>query len=749
MANELETRAINVIRGLAMDAVQKANSGHPGTAMALAPLAHVLHTRIMRYDATEPDWPDRDRFILSAGHASMLLYSMLYLTGFGLTLDDIKAFRQWGSRTPGHPEHGHAPGIEVTTGPLGQGFANGVGMAIAEANLRARFGADVCDHRIFAICSDGDLSEGVSHEAGSLAGHLGLGRLVYVYDDNHITIDGTTEIALTDDAGKRFEAYGWHVVHAGEVAEDTDALEAALRDGHGRGGPALAHHPAQPHRLPLPQLHRHPQGPRRAARRRRDRPGEGDPRHAGRGLLGARRRPRPLPGGRPPGRRRAGGLGRAPGAAPVGRSRKWPRSTKPASPGGAGSAGSRSCRRGRPASRSPPGRPAPTPSTPSPASCPASSAAAPTSPGTPAPSCRGFGVFSPEDRKGRQIYFGVREHGMGSAMNGMALHGGALPFGGTFLIFSDYMRGAVRLAALEQARTAFVWSHDSVGLGEDGPTHQPIEHLASLRAIPGLRVIRPADANETSQCWRVHINSDGPSAFILSRQKLPVLEGTAERAEAGVARGAYVLVDEPGDLDLVLIGTGSEVSVCVEAQKALSGSGVSARVVSMPCWELFELLSEERAGGGAAARRPDPGGGGGHHARAGSASPTTPSASTGSGRRPPGPPPWRIWVSRRERRRPGPGPARLWRAGTAGATTGAPPASGAPPPRGASSHDTVVTHRPAERVRPEPLVRQHPPVPPGGRRPGPDDRPRTGSGASRRTRRSSRRPSRPATSTTT
>ncbi|HYT38113.1 MAG TPA: transketolase, partial [Acidimicrobiia bacterium] len=231
MANELETRAINVIRGLAMDAVQKANSGHPGTAMALAPLAHVLHTRIMRYDAADPAWPDRDRFILSAGHASMLLYAMLHLTGFGLTLDDLKQFRQWGSRTAGHPEHGHAAGIEVTTGPLGQGFANGVGMAIAEANLRARFGADVCDHRIFAICSDGDLSEGVSHEAGSLAGHLKLGRLVYVYDDNHITIDGKTEISLTDDAGKRFEAYGWHVIRAGEVAEDTDALERALREG--------------------------------------------------------------------------------------------------------------------------------------------------------------------------------------------------------------------------------------------------------------------------------------------------------------------------------------------------------------------------------------------------------------------------------------------------------------------------------------------------------------------------------------
>src|SRR6266540_1939294 len=228
---ELERRAIDVIRGLSMDAVQKANSGHPGTPMALAPLAHVLYTRILKFDATDPDWPDRDQFVLSNGHASMLLYSLLYLTGYGLDLEDIKQFRQWGSRTAGHPEHGHAPGIEVTTGPLGQGFANGVGMAIAEANLRARFGPGVCDHRIFAICSDGDLSEGVSHEAGSLAGHLGLGRLVYVYDDNHITIDGTTELALSDEAGKRFEAYGWHVVRAGEVAEDTEALEAALREG--------------------------------------------------------------------------------------------------------------------------------------------------------------------------------------------------------------------------------------------------------------------------------------------------------------------------------------------------------------------------------------------------------------------------------------------------------------------------------------------------------------------------------------
>jgi transketolase len=595
MANELETRAINVIRGLAMDAVQKANSGHPGTAMALAPLAHVLHTRIMRYDATAPDWPDRDRFILSAGHASMLLYASLYLTGYGLELDDIKAFRQWGSRTPGHPEHGHAPGIEVTTGPLGQGFANGVGIAIAEANLRARFGADVCDHRIFAICSDGDLSEGISHEAASLAGHLGLGRLVYVYDDNHITIDGETEIALTDDAAKRFEAYGWHVVQAGEVAEDLDALEGALRDGvaeedrptlvilrshigwpspnftdtpKAHGEPLGAEEivrvkeilgmPAEDFWVPDDVLGLYREAGRRGASEREAWAGRVEQFHssapdlaeeyeaclAGRGRVGWEQKLPSWPTGESVATRAACAdvLGAVAGLVPglIG--------------GGADLTGNTGTK------------------------------------------LSGFGVFSPEDRKGRQIYFGVREHAMGAALNGMALHGGVLPFGGTFLIFSDYMRGAVRLAALSQARSAFVWSHDSVGLGEDGPTHQPIEHLPSLRAIPGLRVIRPADANETAQAWRVHLTSDGPTAFVLSRQKLPVLEGTAERAEAGVARGAYVLVEEPGDLDVVLVGTGSEVSVCVGAQKILTDAGVSARVVSMPCWELFELLPpEERA----------------------------------------------------------------------------------------------------------------------------------------------------------
>jgi transketolase len=596
MANELETKAINVIRGLAMDAVQKANSGHPGTAMALAPLAHVLYTRIMRYDAADPAWPDRDRFILSAGHASMLLYAMLYLTGTGgsdgLTLDDIKDFRQWGSRTAGHPEYGHAPGIEVTTGPLGQGFANGVGMAIAEENLRARFGSGICDHRIFAICSDGDLSEGISHEAASLAGHLGLGRLVYVYDDNHITIDGETEIALNDDAGKRFESYGWHVVRAGEVAEDTEALEAALREGIAEEErPSLiilrSHigYPS-PNFTDTPKAHGEPLGAEEVARVKEIlgmppedfwSPDEVLDLYRQAGRRGSTERE--AWGRRVEQFRTAESeLAEEYDACLAGRGRLGWEQKLPSWPAGEQIATRAAC-------------------------ADALNAIAGLVPGllgggadltgNTGTKLSGFGVFSREDRKGRQLYFGVREHGMGSSMNGMALHGGVLPFGGTFLIFSDYMRASVRLAALEQARTAFVWSHDSVGLGEDGPTHQPIEHLASLRAIPGLRVIRPADANETAQAWRVHIDSDGPSAFILSRQKLPVLEGTAERAEAGVARGAYVLVDEPGDLDLVLIGTGSEVSVCVEAQKTLAESGTSARVVSMPCWEQFQLLSAE------------------------------------------------------------------------------------------------------------------------------------------------------------
>jgi len=594
LATDLESRAINVIRGLAMDAVQQANSGHPGTPMALAPLAHVLWTRVMRYDASAPDWPDRDRFVLSNGHASMLLYAMLYLTGYGLELDDLKRFRQWGSRTPGHPEHHELPGIEVTTGPLGQGFANGVGIAIAEAHLRARFGSDVCDHHVFAFCGDGDLEEGVSHEAASLAGHLALSRLVYVYDDNHISIDGPTELAYTDDVPKRFEAYGWRVIQLGEAANDLDALERGLREGV-----------AETERPTLLVLRSHIGYPS---------PKWQDTAHAHGSPLGEDevRTVKEILGMPADERfwvpddvlalyREAGVRGRPHREA-------WERRVgvlRQREPERADDFELCLHRRARSGWE-----------TKLPAFTPGDSIATRAASGTVLNSVldvvpgliaggadltentgtelKNVEAIEPGQYAGRQLHFGVREHGMGSVMNGMALTGGTLPAGGTFLVFSDYERPAVRLAALSDAKVAFVFTHDSVGLGEDGPTHQPVEHVMSLRTIPKLRVIRPADANEVAQAWRIHIDGDGPTAMILTRQAVPVLEGTAERAPVGVARGAYTLVDEdPGRLDLVLIGTGSEVSVCVGARELLVARGLSVRVVSMPCWELFAALPED------------------------------------------------------------------------------------------------------------------------------------------------------------
>lgn len=581
----LEQRAINVIRGLAMDAPQAANSGHPGTAMALAPLAHVLWTRLMSYDASAPDWPDRDRFVLSAGHASILLYSMLHLTGYGLTLDDLKDFRQWGSQTPGHPEVHHTAGVEVTTGPLGQGFANGVGMGVAERSLRARFGPELCDHRTYVICSDGDLMEGISHEAASLAGHLKLGRLVYVYDDNHISIDGDTDLSYSDDAARRFEGYGWHVEQLGEIANDTDALEAALRragdddeapsllilrshigwpspnftdtaDAHGNplGDDEIA---ATKDVLGLPadqtfwvpddvrELYRSAGrrgGERREAWEKRLAAWNGD-REAYEACIGLRGVPGwqdALPSWEP-GDKIA--TRKASGACLQALADKVPGLMG----GGADLTGNT---------------------------------------GT---VIKDHGVFSADEPAGRQMYFGVREHGMGGVMNGMAAHGGVLPVGGTFFVFSDYMRPAVRLAAMSEYKEIFSFTHDSVGLGQDGPTHQPIEHLASLRAMPQLRLIRPADGNETAAAWRVALESEGPTALVLTRQNLPVLDGTAG---GEVDRGAYVLrdVDDP---QIVLIGTGSEVAVCLGAADLLDGNGLATRVVSMPSWDLFAVQGDE------------------------------------------------------------------------------------------------------------------------------------------------------------
>lgn len=587
---DLEQRAINVIRGLAMDAPQAANAGHPGTAMALAPLAHVLWTRIMRYDASDPEWPDRDRFVLSCGHACILLYSMLHLTGYNMSLDDLRAFRQWGSRTPGHPEVDHARGIEVTTGPLGQGFANAVGLGVAERWLRTRFGPEVCDHHTFVICSDGDLEEGISHEAASLAGHLGLGRLVYVYDNNHISIDGPTELALSDDPVGRFRAYGWHAEDVGEIANDTHALEAALRraiDADDR--PSLivlrSHigYPS-PNFTDNAEAHGSPLGEEEVRTTKE--------------ILGL-----------PPDEtfyvpddvlefyREAGRRGHAD-------REQW----QTRFDGWNGDKGEwEACQRGEPydgwSSKLPRWEPGEKLATRK-ASNACLDAVADLVPGLVTGSADLTGntgvklgeaaTLSADEPGGRQIHFGIREHAMGAVMSGMAEHGGILPVGGTFLVFSDYMRPAVRLAALGNVHVVYSWTHDSVGLGEDGPTHQPIEHLAALRAMPGLRVVRPADANETATAWRVAIEREGPTALILTRQSVPVLEGTA--GNEGVLAGAYVLdeVGEPSaDLDLVLVGTGSEVSLCVDAAHELAHEGFRVRVVSMPSWELFDEQDDD------------------------------------------------------------------------------------------------------------------------------------------------------------
>jgi transketolase len=587
---DIERRAIAVIRGLAMDAPHAARSGHQGTAMALAPLAHVLWSRIMRYDASDPEWPDRDRFVLSAGHASILLYSMLHLTGEGLELDDLEAFRQWGSRTPGHPEVHHTAGVEVTTGPLGQGFANAVGMAMTERWLRSRFGPEAIDHRTFVIAGDGCLSEGISHEAASLAGFQRLGRLVCVYDDNHVTIDGPTELALGDDAAARFEAYGWHVESVGEIAEDLDALEAAVRraiDVEDRPSLiVLRSHIAYPS------------------------PKTDDPHTHGYALfddeIAATKRVLGIPENetfwvpddvlewyREVGRR----------GAPLRAQWQARRASLPAADVFT------ACLEGRGLDgweqKLPVWKPDDKPIATRVASGECIKAILDVVPGlvgggadltgNTGTQIKGHGVMSADEPGGRQIYFGVREHGMGGAMNGMALHGGVVPVGGTFLVFSDYMRGSVRLAALSEAHAVYSFTHDSVGVGEDGPTHQPVEHILALRSIPGLRVIRPADANETAQAWVIAVNENGPTALILSRQNLPILEGTA--ASDGVRLGAYTLVDTAGDPDLVLIGTGSEVAVCVQAAHQLAEQQVRVRVVSMPCWSLFDAQPETyRAG---------------------------------------------------------------------------------------------------------------------------------------------------------
>ncbi len=568
----LDAQAIAVIRGMAMDAPFHAKSGHQGTAMALAPLAHTLYSRIMCHDPADPKWPNRDRFILSAGHASILQYTLLWLNGYGVEVDDLRAFRQLGSITPGHPEVGHTAGVEVTTGPLGQGFANAVGMAIAEEHLRATLGEAVIDHHVFVIAGDGCLMEGVSHEAASLAGHLGLERLICIFDDNKITIDGATDLTCTDDVAGRFRSYGWNVIEAGPISEDCDALEAVInRAKESKGAPTLI---VLPTRIGFPSpdftdkhaAHGNPFVAEHISRTKAVLGIPDEPFHAPQNLVSAYRSH----------------------AANRCRSTResWATSGAPARLAGHGTSGLSA----RLASVLPRFESSESPAT-RVAIQKVLAAATDVLPNIVAGAADLTGntgaklspdrAFSRTDRAGRQIYFGVREHAMGAVANGIALHGNLVPVVGTFFVFADYMRPAVRLAALSKAKVVFVFSHDSVGVGEDGPTHQPVEHLASLRVIPGLQVIRPADGNETAAAMIAALDYDGPTALVLSRQNLPIV--TDGRA---VARGAGIVSDAPAPR-VVLVGTGSEVSLCVAASKELATAGIAARVVSMPCQSTF------------------------------------------------------------------------------------------------------------------------------------------------------------------
>ena len=589
MAPTLDRLAIDTIRTLSMDAVQKANSGHPGAPMGAAPMAYVLWTRFLRHAPTRPDWPDRDRFVLSAGHASMLLYSLLHLTGYGLGLDELQQFRQWGSRTPGHPEHGLTPGVEATTGPLGQGFANAVGMAIAERRLAHEFnrpGHELIDHWTYVIASDGDLQEGIASEAASLAGHLRLGKLVVLYDDNHIQLDGPTDMAWSEDAPKRFAAYGWDVARV-EDGNDLASLERAITGARTNDKPSLIAVRTHigfgsPHKQDTQKAHGSPLGEDEV---RLTKEGYGwDPdQHF---LV-------------PP--EVAETMGRAvdEGAERVGAWEQRLTDYAAAFPDEA-----RELRR-RLASEIrgdafdglrtyPVGEEL--------ATRQASQATIQALAG-PVPELFGgsadlsesnltlvkdAGDFGPEDA-GRNLWFGVREHAMGGAANGIAYHGGFIPYAGTFLNFSDYMRGSVRLAAIAGLHVIYVWTHDSVGLGEDGPTHQPIEHYAALRAMPNLWFMRPGDANEATAAWHVAVERrGGPVALALTRQKLPTLAGTPELAPEGVRRGGYVLRAGGDPLELILIATGSELQLAMAAAELLEADGIAARVVSLPCWEAFD-----------------------------------------------------------------------------------------------------------------------------------------------------------------
>ena len=592
--NEKDLLGINTIRMLSAESVQQANSGHPGLPMGAAPMAHVLWTRFLKHNPANPKWSDRDRFVLSAGHGSMLLYSLLFLTGYDLTLDDLKAFRQWGSKTPGHPEYGHTPGVETTTGPLGQGLANAVGMAMAEAFLAARYnqpGFPIVDHYTYALVSDGDLMEGVSHEAASLAGHLKLGKLICLYDDNHISIEGSTDIAYTEDRLKRFEAYEWHVQQV-EDGNDLEAIARAIQTAQEETATPFPDRRSHVYRLGEPQQAKQGLGPRGTSGSRGTGLDQGQlmlaggtrllPAGAGHGLFppGGRKEVKKWKTSGRPCTRSYEQLFPEParelkqilrGEVPKGWDADIP--SFPADPKGEATRNASGTILNAIAARLP--------------HLIGGSADLAPSNKTLIKGARDY-AFGQYDQ--RNIRFGVREHGMGSILNGMALHGGVIPYGGTFLIFSDYMRPPIRLAAMMGLRVIYVFTHDSIGLGEDGPTHQPVEQLAALRAIPNLTVIRPADANETAEAWRQALeNQKGPTALVLTRQNVPTLDRKKFNPVSGLARGGYVVNKLEGKKpEIILIGTGSELSLALEAAARLEAQGKTAQVVSLPSWELFE-----------------------------------------------------------------------------------------------------------------------------------------------------------------
>lgn len=594
---ELDNLCINTIRMLSADCVQRANSGHPGMPMGTAAMAYVLWTRFLRHNPANPQWLDRDRFVLSAGHGSMLLYSLLHLTGYDLSLEELKNFRQWESKTPGHPESYVTPGVETTTGPLGQGFANGVGMAIAERFLGARFNRpdhQIVDHDVYGIVSDGDIMEGVSHEAASLAAHLRLGNLIYLYDDNRITIDGSTDLAFTEDRCGRFEAYGWHVQKV-EDGNDLEAIEQAIdRARVETDRPsfiAVTTHIGygSPNKQDTPSAHGEPLGAEelRLTKEKLGWPLEPECFIPEEALAHFRKA---LERGKEMEREWEKRLDAYEKAFPE-PAREWnqwmsgdlPKDWEKDMPvfhaddkGVATRAASGTVLNAMASSL--------------PNLIGGSADLAPSN----KTFVKGADIFQALHYEGRNFHFGVREHGMGAILNGMALHGGIIPYGGTFLIFSDYMRPAIRLAAMMGLRVVYVFTHDSIGLGEDGPTHQPVEQLAALRAIPDLRVIRPCDANETAEAWRVALNGKkGPVVLALTRQAVPTLDRDLYSPAYGLVRGAYVLTDMGNGIpDVILIGSGSEVHIALEAAKVLDDKNVSVRVVSMPSWELFEMQSE-------------------------------------------------------------------------------------------------------------------------------------------------------------